>query len=132
MNRVQQEAFAKSIGMSRDGLADMLVSSKENAAANTDMVSEQDKGVAAMQSAAKLSETMLTAEEARANQFAEIFGLLQPIVELFKDMGPLIITLIKPIVEKLAPVLKEIMEKLLPVIKNIFEALAPVISKLIL
>jgi len=130
MNRVQQEAFAKSIGMSRDGLADMLVSAKENAAANTDMVSEQDKGVAAMQSAVKMSEAMAAAEEARANQFAEIFELLHPIVELFKDMGPLVIELIKPIVEKLAPILKEIMEKLLPIIKQIFESLAPVIENL--
>jgi hypothetical protein len=130
MNRVQQEAFAKSIGMSRDGLADMLVSSKENAAANTDMVSEQDKGVAAMQSAAKLSESLAAAEEARANQFAGIFALLQPIVELFKDMGPLILELITPIVEKLAPILKEIMEKLLPIIKQIFESLGPVIESL--
>jgi phage-related protein len=130
MNRVQQEAFAKSIGMSRDGLADMLVSSKENAAANTDMVSEQDKGLAAMQSSVKLSESLAAAEEARANQFAGIFALLLPIVELFKDMGPLILELITPIVQKLAPILKEIMEKLLPVIKQIFESLGPVIEKL--
>ena len=80
MNRVQQEAFGKSIGMSRDGLADMLVSSKENAAANTDMVSEQDKSLAAMQSMAKTSETLAAREEARANQFAKIFELLNPIV----------------------------------------------------
>ena len=121
MNRVQQEAFAKSIGMSRDGLADMLVSSKENAAANTDMVSEQDKSLAAMQSMAKTSETLAAREEARANQFAKIFELLNPIVELFKEMGPLVLEFITPIVETLAPVLKDIMTTVLPVIKDIFK-----------
>jgi hypothetical protein len=121
MNRVQQEAFAKSIGMSRDGLADMLVSSKENAAANTDMVSEQDKSLAAMQSMAKTSETLAAREEARANQFAKIFELLNPIVELFKEIGPLVLQLVTPIVETLAPVLKDIMTTVLPVIKDIFK-----------
>jgi hypothetical protein len=128
MNRVQQEAFAKSIGMSRDGLADMLVSSKENAAANTDMVSEQDKGVAAMQSAVKLSESLAAKEEARANQFAKIFELLHPIVEAFKDLGPLVLELITPIVETLAPILQDFMEKMLPEIKEQFKIIGTVIG----
>jgi hypothetical protein len=123
MNRVQQEAFAKSIGMSRDGLADMLVSSKENAAANTDLVSEQDKSLTAMQSMAKTSETLAAREEARANQFAKIFELLNPIVELFKEIGPLVLQLVTPIVETLAPVLKDIMTTVLPVIKDIFKSI---------
>ena len=132
MNRVQQEAFAKSIGMSRDGLAEMLVTSKENAAANTDMVSEQDKSLAAMQSMAKTSEVMAAREEARANQFAKIFELLHPIVELFKELGPLVLQLITPIVEQLAPILKSFMETLLPVIKDIFSSLAPIITEIII
>jgi len=129
MNRVQQEAFAKSIGMSRDGLADMLVSSKENAAANTDMVSEQDKGVAAMQSAVKLSESLAAKEEARANQFAKIFELLHPIVEAFKDLGPLVLELITPIVETLAPILQDFAEDMLPVIKDMFKSIGSVIAE---
>jgi len=130
MNRVQQEAFAKSIGMSRDGLADMLVSSKENAAANTDMVSEQDKSLAAMQSMAKTSETLAAREEARANQFAKIFELLNPIVELFKEIGPLVLEFITPIVETLAPILKDLMTDALPVIKDIFKSIGSVIGEL--
>ena len=121
MNRLEQESFAKAIGMSRDGLADMLVSSKENAAANTDLVSEQDKSLAAMQSMAKTSETLAAREEARANQFAKIFELLNPIVQLFKEIGPLVLQLVTPIVETLAPVLKDIMTTVLPVIKDIFK-----------
>jgi phage-related protein len=130
MNRVQQEAFAKSIGMSRDGLADMLVKGKENVAANTALVGSQGSGTAAMESQAKLSETLLAQEEARANQFAGIFALLQPIVELFKDMGPLVLKLITPIVQVLAPILQNIMEDLLPVIAQLFDSIAPILQKL--
>jgi phage-related protein len=131
MNRVQQEAFAKSIGMSRDGLAEMLVNSKENAAANTDLVSEQDKGLAAMQSMASVSEQLAAREEARANQFAKIFELLHPIVEAFKSLGPLVLELITPIVEALVPHLQEMVKTLLPVIKDIFKSLRPVIESLL-
>ena len=65
MNRVQQEAFAKSIGMSRDGLADMLVSSKENEAKNTDLVDTQQQSLAAMESQASTSERLAALEEAK-------------------------------------------------------------------
>lgn len=58
MNRIQQEAFGKAVGLSRDGLAEMLVTSKENEATNTDMVSTQDKSLAAMQSMASVAESM--------------------------------------------------------------------------
>ena len=130
MNRIQQEAFAKSIGMSRDGLADMLVASKENAAANTDMVSEQDKGLAAMQSMAKISETLAAREEARANQFAGIFTALMPIVEAFKDLGPLVVKIITPIVQTLVPILKDIMVTLMPTITSIFKDLGTIVAAL--
>ena len=130
MNRVQQEAFAKSIGMSRDGLADMLVKGKENVAANTALVGSQGSGTAAMESQAKLSEKLLAQEEARANQFAGIFALLQPIVELFKDMGPLVLKLITPIVQVLAPILENIMRDLLPVIAQLFDSIAPILRKI--
>jgi hypothetical protein len=130
MNRIQQEAFAKSVGMSRDGLAEMLVNSKENAAANTDLVSEQDKGLAAMQSMASVSEQLSAREEARANQFAKIFELLHPIVELFKDLGPLVLELITPLVEQLAPILQEFMKDMLPTIKMQFQVVGEVIREI--
>jgi hypothetical protein len=65
MNRASQESFAKAIGMSRDGLADMLVSSKENEAKNTDLVDTQQQSLAAMQSQASTAERMAVQDEAR-------------------------------------------------------------------
>jgi phage-related protein len=131
MNRVQQEAFGKAVGLSRDGLAEMLVTSKENEATNTDMVSTQDKSLAAMQSMASVAEGLQASEEGRQAAFSKIFTLLNPIVELFKDLQPLIMEIIEPIVEFLAPVLKEIMEKILPFIKSIFASLKPIIESLL-
>jgi hypothetical protein len=64
MNRASQESFAKAIGMSRDGLADMLVSSKENEAKNTDLVDTQQQSLAAMQSQASIAEKRAVQDEA--------------------------------------------------------------------
>lgn len=131
MNRIQQEAFGKAVGLSRDGLAEMLLSSKENEATNTDMVSTQEKSLAAMQSMASVAERMQAAEEGRQAAFSKIFELLHPIVELFKDLQPLIMEIIEPIVEFLAPVLKEIMEMILPFVKALFEEMRPIIEAIL-
>jgi len=131
MNRVQQEAFGKAVGLSRDGLAEMLVTSKENEATNTDMVSTQDKSLAAMQSMASVAESMQASEEGRQAAFSKIFELLHPIVELFKDLQPLIMEIIEPIVAFLAPVLKEIMEMILPFIKQLFADIRPIIEAIL-
>jgi phage-related protein len=131
MNTLQQDAFAKSIGMSRENLADMLVTSKENVANNTDMVSEQDKSLKAMETMATVGEKMQAQEEARANQFAKIFELLNPIVQAFKDLGPLILDLITPLVESLVPVLNDVAHDILPIIKDIFKGIGPLIGMLV-
>jgi hypothetical protein len=131
MNRIQQDAVAKSIGMSRDGLADMLVSQKENTAENTDLIDTQKQGLAAMQSMASVSEQLAAREEARANQFAKIFALINPIVEAFKDLGPLVLEFITPIVEQLVPVVTKLAENLFPAIQRLITSLAPIVTKLI-
>ena len=131
MNRIQQEALAKSIGMSREGLADMLVTQKENTAENTDLIDTQKQGLAAMQSMASVSEQLAAREEARANQFAKIFSLINPIVEAFKDLGPLVLEFIDPIVEQLVPVVTKLAQNLFPAIQKLITSLAPVVTKLL-
>ena len=131
MNRIQQDALAKSIGMSREGLADMLVTQKENTAENTDLIDTQKQGLAAMQSMASVSEQLAAREEARANQFAKIFALINPIVEAFKDLGPLVLEFITPIVEQLVPVVTKLAQNLFPAIQRLITSLAPVVTKLL-
>lgn len=131
MNRIQQEALAKSIGMSREGLADMLVTQKENTAENTDLIDTQKQGLAAMQSMASVSEQLAAREEARANQFAKIFSLINPIVEAFKDLGPLVLEFITPVVEQLVPVVTKLAQNLFPAIQRLITSLAPIVTKLL-
>jgi hypothetical protein len=131
MNRIQQDAVAKSIGMSRDGLADMLVSQKENTAENTDLIDTQKQGLEAMQSMASVSEQLAAREEARANQFAKIFALINPIVEAFKDLGPLVLKFITPIVTQLVPLATKLAQNLFPAIQRLFISLIPVVNKLL-
>jgi hypothetical protein len=116
--RIEQEAIAKTLGMSRDSMADMLVTQKENTAENTDLIDTQKQGLAAMQSMASVSERLAANEEARANQFAVIFELLNPIVEAFKDLGPLVLEFITPIVEQLVPVATKLAKDLFPTIQK--------------
>jgi hypothetical protein len=65
MNRIQQEAIAKSMGMSRESMADMLSDAKANEATNTELVDTQAQSLAAMQSIASIAERQLAAEEAK-------------------------------------------------------------------
>jgi hypothetical protein len=128
MNTLQKEATAKALGMNVDQMADMLVGQKEAVSENQQLLDSQKQGVAAMQSSASVTERLAAAEEARANQFAKIFALIQPIVEAFKDLGPLVLEFITPIVEHLAPIITKLAETLLPIIKDIFKSLRPVID----
>ena len=128
MNRIGQEAFAKSIGMSRDGLAEMLVNSKENTSENDQMLAMQENSLKAMQSMASTSERLAAAEEARANKFAKIFELLNPIVETFKELSTVVLDVITPIVEVLAPILQDIANTIVPIIRDYFAKLTPIIE----
>lgn len=70
MNVIQQEALAKSLGMNRDQMADMLVTQKENTAENLDQVDLQKQGIEAMTTMASLADQLTKMEEERALQAA--------------------------------------------------------------
>jgi len=66
MNRLQQEAIAKAMGLSRESMADMLADAKANEATNTGLVDTQAQSLAAMQSMASVGERLAALEEAKA------------------------------------------------------------------
>jgi len=66
MNRLQQEAIAKAMGLSRESMADMLADAKANEATNTELVDTQAQSLAAMQSMASVGERLAALEEAKA------------------------------------------------------------------
>lgn len=65
MNRIQQEALAKSLGMSGEEMSKMLVTQKQNEATNQDLLDNQHKGIDAMTTMASLAETLKNMDEAR-------------------------------------------------------------------
>jgi hypothetical protein len=75
MNRIQQEAIAKSMGMSRESMADMLSDAKANEATNTKLVDTQAQSLAAMQSMASSAEILAANAEATALSAKESGGL---------------------------------------------------------
>ena len=86
LNRVQQDAFAKSIGMSRDGLSDMLGEAEKNKSAQGDLVDGQQDGLKAMMSS--VSEAEKNAEIDRRKQEASIkyYTELAPLVQTLSDI----------------------------------------------
>jgi hypothetical protein len=101
MNRIQQEALGKAMGMNGDQLGDMLSNQEKSKATNTELVASQNAGVAAMTSQASLAETIANAEDARKasmgpigamflqfqNAMREIATALMPVmVVLFQEI----------------------------------------------
>lgn len=64
MNRIQQEALAKSLGMSGEEMSKMLVTQKQNEASNQDLLDTQHKGIDAMTTQASLAESIKNLNEA--------------------------------------------------------------------
>jgi len=132
MNRMQQEAIAKSIGMTRDGMADMLNKQKENVAAQSDLVSETEKGTAAMESTVSAAEGMGGFQDMLAGMFAPVFEAFHPIVQMFQKAGAeLIANIVVPIAEKLAPILMKIAEAILPVAEKIFSSIGDIMNAIL-
>ena len=63
MNRIQQESLAKALGMSGEEMAKMLVTQKQNEAANQDLLDTQHKGIDAMTTQASLAESIKNLNE---------------------------------------------------------------------
>lgn len=64
MNRIQQEALSKSLGLSSEEMAKMLVTQKQNEASNQELLDTQHKGIDAMTTQASLAESIANLAEA--------------------------------------------------------------------
>jgi hypothetical protein len=87
MNRIQQDALGKSLGMNGDSLADMLSNQKESEASNTNMVDSQQDAVAAMTSMASLAEAITNQENARLASMAPVGGMFLKFQAIMKDIA---------------------------------------------
>lgn len=110
MNRIEQQAIAKALGMNAGSMADMLTAQKENVAENVDLVDLQQQGIENMAGMISAMERMNQLEEQRlmANKdageemtkFQEAMKELQTIVEpILNELFIPILTTITSIVE---------------------------------
>jgi hypothetical protein len=113
MNRIQQDALAKALGLSSSELADMLVTQKQNEATNQKLLDTQNKGVAAMTSQASLAETITNQENTRK----EAMG---PIGDMFFKFQ----TTMNEIATKLQPIINSLFTELGKIVGPIFEGVA--------
>ena len=98
MNVIQQEALAKTIGMSKDEMADMLMAQKENISANGDLTDGQQDGLKAMQSKVSLSEAQANidraSEEASIKYYTQLLPLVQQLQKTWTEIKSIIAGLI--------------------------------------
>ena len=103
MNRIQQEALAKSLGMSGEEMSKMLVTQKQNEASNQDLLDTQNKGIDAMTTMASVAESLKNMEEARtlaaANGADNMTKFEQAMIKLQAAAQPLIDMIFIPMLD---------------------------------
>ena len=106
MNVIQQEALAKSLGMNRGQMADMLVTQKENVAENVNMIDLQKQGIDAMSSMASEQEKRAKSDE---DQLIALVGINDAVsrmekafIKIKKLLTPLVDLIFTPIFELVA------------------------------
>ena len=118
MNVIQQEALAKSLGMNRGQMADMLVTQKENVAENTDMVDMQKQGIEAMTGLVSAMESKAALDEAAALANAEAGSAYIKFEEAITRLGI-----------ALAPLIEEVFPVMLDFVTYIVEGVTDIITK---
>ena len=87
LNVVQQEAYAKAVGMSRQDLAKMLKDQKSNLAVNGNLVDEQQNGIKAMESSVSLAEREENIERRKQEDSLGFFKALDPLMKKVEEAG---------------------------------------------
>ena len=139
MNVIQQEALAKSLGMNRGQMSDMLVKQKESTAENTDMVDMQKQGieamtglVTAMERKNKMEEDSLVANEKSGRfyiMFEEaILRLQMALAPIMEEIMPIILETVVGIVDGFASLITDtgLLDVVLQAIRVTVEAIKPV------
>jgi hypothetical protein len=81
LNVIQQDALAKTMGMSRDGMADMLAASQENVSANGDLIDGQKDGLKSMESSVSVAEKEANIKRASEEASMTFYNRISPIVD---------------------------------------------------
>ncbi len=111
MNRLQQDALAKSVGMSRDELAETLFvqeqisgASGEEAAKQEKLLQNRIKEVGLAQAQKELAEGSLEEMEAQASTSERMAATMDKIQSAFMGIADIILQIVDPLVNIIAPV----------------------------
>jgi phosphoglycolate phosphatase-like HAD superfamily hydrolase len=119
--RFEQDAIARTLGMSRESMADMLADAKANEATNTELVDTQAQSLAAMQSMASVGEKLAALEEAKALSAAksgnEFIKLQTAMLQLVTAARPLLEAIFIPLLEVFTKIVTKVTD-LLKLIKD--------------
>mgnify|MGYP000716155799 CR=1 FL=1 len=142
MNRIQQDALAKSLGMSGEEMADMLTNQKKNEASNQDTLSLQKDSIAAMTSMASLAEGLKNQEDAKKAAMGETGKLYMEfhhiMHEISMKLAPILNAafaglwkILKPILQGVSDWLSDskVVEQITATITNVFSKLAEIIGR---
>jgi hypothetical protein len=134
MNRIQQEAMAKAVGMTADELADVLVEQEALKSVGHALNEEEQRAYDAavekfgMDKAAKmLKDGELEKMVEQQSQQDRINQQIEKMMTLFTDMAPAILGLLEPLVE-IANVVLPAISYILEPIKLAFQGIAGLIS----
>jgi hypothetical protein len=112
--RIEQDAVARTLGMSRESMADMLADAKANEATNTELVDTQAQSLAAMQSMASVGEKLAALEEAKALSAAksgnEMNKLQEAMLRLEAATRPILEAIFIPLLEIFTSIVTKVTE----------------------
>ena len=137
MNRIQQEALAKSVGMSRDSLAETLFVQEQLAGATGDEAKEKErllnariKEVGLAQATAEIEKDGVKGLRDQANQAERFSAILQKIKDTFVQLLTPIMQIVSPIVDLLVPAIEMISFLITPILEA-FNGISEIINAII-
>jgi len=134
MNRIQQEALAKAVGMSKDDLAQTLFvqeqlvgATGEEAAKREKLLNDRIAAVGIEQAQKELQDGSLENLEAQASVSERMDATMAKIKDSFMSIADIIMQIIDPIVNVLAPILSGIATVVGYIVEG-FKVMAPAIA----
>jgi hypothetical protein len=137
MNRIQQEALAKSVGMNRDSLAETLFIQEQLKGATGDEAEEQErllqnriKQVGLAQATAEMEKDGIEGLREQNSQAEKFEAIMMKIKDVFVQLVTPIMEMISPIIDLLVPAIEMISFLITPILEG-FNGISEIIKAII-
>jgi hypothetical protein len=137
MNRIQQEALAKSVGMNRDSLAETLFIQEQLKGATGDQAAEQEKllqnrikAVGLAQATAEMEKGGIEGLRDQVSNAEKFEAIMMKIKDVFVQLVTPIMEMISPIIDLLVPAIEMISFLITPILEG-FNGISEIIKAII-